>query len=229
MDDNIDSLLSMFSQMGTTDHDELVKQFQTILPGTTQEVCNFFLSANNWVLSNSISSYFDHYYDNGNNGNNGNIQSNIQSNNIQSNNINGIKPNACFQLQDDGVDQYYPDTVFYKKWFVTNSGTVPWPTTSTLRFISGEWFNGPISMQAPPLSPNQTTDVTIKFKTPTIPGEHVGCWQLTTNDSNATVFGEPFWLVIYVIPDPNKIQMGWGVSQLMQTNHENENDEIMDV
>lgn len=73
-----DSLLSMFSRMGTTDHDELIKQFQTIVPGTPNEsmlkfqefhfsslemqnsiifsqsyllVADFFLSASDWTLA----------------------------------------------------------------------------------------------------------------------------------------------------------------------------------
>jgi len=205
MDNNVDALLSMFSQLGTTDHEELIRQFQIIIPGTTQEVYNFFLSANNWVLANAISSYFDH---NGNDHNG----------NDQNNNLNS-KPNSCFQLQDDGADQYHPDTMFFKKWLVTNSGPIAWPNTSILKFTTGDQLGGPISIQAPPLPPNQTIDITIGFKSPSIPGDYAGSWQLSTSNDNSMLFGEPIWVVISVIPNPNQVQMGWGTLQpSMQSN-----------
>lgn len=48
--DDLDALLSSFVKLGTTDHDELVQQFQTIVPAAERDVAAFFLEANNWGL-----------------------------------------------------------------------------------------------------------------------------------------------------------------------------------
>jgi hypothetical protein len=197
MNDDTDSLLSMFSRMGTTDHEELIKQFQTILPGITNEVADFFLSANDWVLAQAITSYFD------NAGQDIGAQLKI---------FNRPKPMAVFQYRDDGVNQYQSDTAFSKQWLVTNSGNIPWPASCTLEFISGDQLAGPNSMPAPALAPGQTIDVTLSFRTPPEAGDYAGSWQMSTNDENAIMFGEPIWVVVNVIPNPNQVHMGWGMN-----------------
>jgi len=200
MDDDADALLTMFSRMGTTDHDELIKQFQTILPGTSNEACDFFLSANDWVLANAISSYFDH-----NGGQDLNAQLRI---------LNKPRPSASFQMKDDGVMQYFTDSQFSKQWLVTNDGNIAWPENCTLEFVNGDRIGGPQSMAAPALPPGHTIDVTISFRTPSQPGDYAGSWQMSTNDGNHSVmFGEPIWLVVNVVQNPNQPAiMGWGIN-----------------
>jgi hypothetical protein len=187
----------MFSRMGTTDHEELIKQFQTILPGIANEVADFFLSANDWVLAQAITSYFD------NAGQDIGAQLKI---------FNRPKPMAVFQFRDDGVTQYQSDTVFSKQWLVTNSGTVAWPASCTLEFINGHQLGGPSSMPAPALAPGQTIDVTLTFRTPAEAGDYAGSWQMSTNDEHAIMFGEPIWVVVNVVPNPNQVHMGWGMN-----------------
>lgn len=48
--DDIDSLLTSFLKLGTTDHAELVSQFQAIIEDATEDIAQFFLDANNWML-----------------------------------------------------------------------------------------------------------------------------------------------------------------------------------
>lgn len=50
MNDDTADLLQMFQKLGTTDHDVLIKQFQTIVPGVEPNLCAFFLEASNWTL-----------------------------------------------------------------------------------------------------------------------------------------------------------------------------------
>lgn len=50
MNDDTADLLQLFAKLGTTDHDELIKQMQTIIPGVDAALCTFFLEASNWTL-----------------------------------------------------------------------------------------------------------------------------------------------------------------------------------
>jgi hypothetical protein len=205
MNDDADSLLSMFSRMGTTDHDVLIQQFQQILPGTANEVADFFLSASDWVLAHAISAYFDN--------------AGGQDMSAQLKLLNRPKPMATFQLQDDGVIQYPADTSFSKQWIVTNSGNIPWPASCTLEYITGDQLGGPRSMPAPALVPGQTIDVSLTFRTPSQPGDYAGSWQMSTNDGeHSTMFGEPIWVCVSVIANPNQVptMMGWGIQQPQQ-------------
>jgi hypothetical protein len=203
MNDDADSLLSMFSRLGTTDHDVLIQQFQTILPGIATEVADFFLSASDWVLAQAISAYFDN--------------AGGQDMSAQLKLLNRPKPMANFQLQDDGVIQYPADSSFSKQWLVTNSGNIPWPESCTLEYITGDQLGGPRSMPAPSLAPGQTIDVSLTFRTPSQPGDYAGSWQMSTNEGeHSTMFGEPIWVCVNVIANPNQVTMGWGVQQPQQ-------------
>ena len=50
MNDDTADLLQMFQKLGTTDHDVLIKQMQTIIPGIDPGLASFFLEASNWTL-----------------------------------------------------------------------------------------------------------------------------------------------------------------------------------
>eukprot|EP01126_Amoeba_proteus_P035312 TRINITY_DN3556_c0_g1_i2.p1 TRINITY_DN3556_c0_g1~~TRINITY_DN3556_c0_g1_i2.p1 ORF type:complete len:218 (+),score=51.23 TRINITY_DN3556_c0_g1_i2:69-722(+) len=213
MNDDTTELLMLFQRMGTTDHDQLIKQFQTIVSEVDTATCTFFLEASNWTLQTAIASYFD-------------TTSGNENFSQQQAILNRPKPNASFVLQDDGVQFYYTDSTFVKVWQATNSGLVAWPVGCSLDFISGDILGGPSKLPAPPLPPGSTVDITLNFRTPHNPGQYAGSWMMTTGGVSPMMFGEPIWVIANVVPNPHStIQPGtgeWVFPQQLNTNNNND-------
>jgi len=198
MDDDTLGLLSMFQKMGTTDHDELMMQFQKIIPTATTELAHFFLEASSWNLQMAILSYIDHIGD----------QEKVSQ---QMAVLNRPKPSAVFSLKDDGVPGYFTDISFVKEWSVTNNGTVTWPEGCSLDFVGGDQLGGPQKVTAAALPPGVTTSIALNFRTPSRPGQYAGSWMMTTTGAHPMMFGEPIWVVVNVAQNPHsQIQAGWG-------------------
>jgi hypothetical protein len=45
-----------------------------------------------------------------------------------------------------------------------------------------------LTREAPSLQPGQQTDVSITFRTPSLPGEYAGSWQMSTHDGRMFLF-----------------------------------------
>jgi len=180
-----EELLLMFQKMGTTDHEQLIKQFQTIIPSAETDISRFFLEANNWSLQNSIASFFE---------NNGTELKNLI--------LRRQPPQMSFSLKDDGVFQYLVGTPFRKVWHVRNTGSVPWPQGCTFDHMGGDSLGVIPSIPIPSLAPGEGGDLSIDFRTPLAPGEYHGYWMMCTSGENAIHFGEPFWVIISAIAHP---------------------------
>jgi len=192
--DAAEELMLMFQKMGTTDHDTLLKQFLTIIPGLDEEVARFFLEANSWTLQSAITSFFE------NQGNE--FKRQMEMLNRQQ------KPQMSFEQKDDGILGYPVGTRFKKVWNIKNTGTVPWPTGTTLDHIGGDTLGAKISIPIPPLPPGEGGDLAIDFVAPQQPGEYHGSWMMCTIYRDSPIhFGEPIWVLVSVTAPP---QFGFG-------------------
>jgi len=192
-----EELLLMFQKMGTTDHDTLLKQFQTIIPGVDPDIAKFFLDANSWILQNAIASFFE------NNGDDVKKQIAV---------LNRQPPQMIFSLKDDGIVQYLIGSPFKKVWHVRNSGNAPWPQGCTLDHVGGDPLGAAPSIHIPSLGPGESGDMAIEFKTPLAPGEYHGSWMMCTSGDNPIHFGEPFWVIVSAVapvPQPHNPSFGF--------------------
>jgi len=181
-----EELLLMFQKMGTTDHDTILKQFQTIIPSVQNDVARFFLEANNWSLQNAIASFFE---------NNGGEDPRKQLRQT---------PQMSFILKDDGITQFPAGATFKKVWNIRNTGATPWPQGCTLDLVSGDPLGALTSIPIPSLGPGEGGDLCIEFRAPAAPGEYHGSWMMCTSGDNPIHFGEPFWVIITAIsPQPS--------------------------
>eukprot|EP01125_Pyxidicula_operculata_P003120 TRINITY_DN1336_c0_g1_i1.p1 TRINITY_DN1336_c0_g1~~TRINITY_DN1336_c0_g1_i1.p1 ORF type:complete len:133 (-),score=8.54 TRINITY_DN1336_c0_g1_i1:56-454(-) len=129
MNDEAEELLLMFSRLGTTDHDTLIKQFQTIVSGCDPEVCKFFLEANSWTLQNAIASFFELQGD--------------QAKRQQK--IMNQRPSMAFLLEEKG-NEFYPNARFSRLCRLSNNGPEQWPQGCMLEHNSGEQMGLPYLM-----------------------------------------------------------------------------------
>eukprot|EP01137_Pigoraptor_chileana_P033011 Opistho-2@23294 len=115
-----DDLLLMFNNMGTTDHDVLVNQFQNLAGAEDPNICRFFLEANNWSLQHAIASYFD---------NAGSLE------------IYRVAPPQIAYLGDVSPDAWrevQPGAPFHRVYRLKNSGHDEWPDNCGLVFSGGD-------------------------------------------------------------------------------------------
>uniref|UniRef100_A0A6B2LFF1 Nbr1 FW domain-containing protein n=1 Tax=Arcella intermedia TaxID=1963864 RepID=A0A6B2LFF1_9EUKA len=174
----------MFQKMGTTDHDTLVRQFQTIVPGVEVEIAKFYLDANSWSLQNAIASFFEFGGEE--------VKKQISV-------LNRQKPQMTFTVKEDGTgDQcnYIVGTRVRKVWHIVNSGQTKWPDGCTLDHIGGETFGLQKTIQIPALEPSIGGDLALEIIVPQMPGQYHGSWMMSTGGENAMHFGEPIWVII---------------------------------
>jgi len=183
-----DDLLVLFQKMGTTDHEVLIKQFQTIVEGVDDDTCRFFLEANNWTLQNAIASFFDY----------GGPSKSSQ---------NVVRPKMSFMSEPDDGKPKPAGTPFTKRWRIQNSGNEKWPHDCTIEFIGGQQLNGPDSQRVPALPPGQHIDMSVNLVTPPTAGTYAGSWMMCTNNNGMPImFGEPIWVIVTVEADINPFQ-----------------------
>jgi len=183
--------------MGTTDRGELVQQFQAIVPGVDDAICQFFLEANNWTLQNALVSFFEE-------SGGADVAKQIKL-------LSTPKPHMGFLLKDE------PHSVpcnqqFIKLLHIHNTGPTPWPATVTLEHVNGDKFGAPSSIRVGSLQPNQGIDIPLELYSPSNPGEYAGSWMCCTNGGDVSImFGEPIWIVVRVEANLNQMQQNpWG-------------------
>jgi hypothetical protein len=78
-----------------------------------------------------------------------------------------------------------------------NVGTATWTPAYALRFYSGNAFGAPTQVPlGQNVAPNETIDITLKMKAPTLVGDFRSDWVLA--DANLSNFKEPVFLKITV-------------------------------
>jgi len=85
-----------------------------------------------------------------------------------------------------------PGCAFVKTWRFRNDANKPWPTASKLQFVGKceeDRLAEQSSYDAGTLAPGQEKDLSIKMKTPTLPGRYVSHWRLF-NPENRAKFGQ---------------------------------------
>lgn len=209
MDDSAAELLLMFQKMGTSDRSELVRQFQAIVPGVADEICKFFLEANNWTLQNALISFFE--------------ESGGADMAKQIKVLSTPKPHMGFLLKDE------PHTVmcnqrFIKLMHLHNTGPTAWPSTVTLEHVHGDRFGAPSSIRVGGLQPNQGLDIPLELTAPNSAGEYAGSWMCCTNGDVSMMFGEAIWIIVRVEANFNQTpQAPWGSAGIPNHNNNNSN------
>ncbi|XP_001354618.3 protein ILRUN [Drosophila pseudoobscura] len=95
-DFDIDSLLlQQFSCMGTTDHEDLISQFQSLMNNQmNRESARFYLEMSNWSLQTAVGCYLDFC----------SLQSLPSMKIVQGQHVNAQQ--QAFQLQNDGTERW---------------------------------------------------------------------------------------------------------------------------
>eukprot|EP00126_Sphaerothecum_destruens_P000001 Sdes_comp10000_c0_seq1m1584 len=193
MNEQPEDLLLLFQSMGTTDHDLLISQFQQVSKCDSSETCRFFLEANNWSLQNAIASYFD-------NGGRGYI-------------FESQLPQLWFSEVDtegrpiQNEKSTFPmGSIVLKYWLFKNTGTTLWPCNIYVEFVSGNNLGAPTSISLPQLRPDEHTVVTVEFIMPDFPGNFAGTWRIFSNDGVSMAIGEPIWVCMEVVEQPDGIR-----------------------
>lgn len=163
-----DDLLSMFMSMGTSDHEQLVQQFCTVIPGCPQEQAEFFLEANAWSLQAAVCSLMD--------------QGGQEMMFAQATVPEAVL--VCDVTIGEG-EQIPPGVQFEKTWRLQNSGQVRWPDGCMLCFCQGDQMGGGSYVQVPAINPGEMTDVSVTLKAPTQTGNYWGSWKLRTEAAYA--------------------------------------------
>jgi len=201
MDDSATELLLMFQKMGTSDRGELVKQFQTIVPGVDDSVCRFFLEANNWTLQNALASFFE-----------GSCGADVAK---QIKLLSTPKPQMGFALQSE------PHVVpcgarFSKLLNIHNTGVTAWPPTVTLDHVQGEDLGSSRSYKIGALAPSTGVDITLHLIAPDKPGDYAGSWMCSTNGDVPFIFGEPIWIIVRTEIPPQSFSWNLGPQNNIQ-------------
>lgn len=178
-----DDLMSMFTSMGTTDHNELIQQFMQVVPGAPAEAAQFFLEANSMNLQAAIMCYMDQ-------GGTGAVSQ-------------ALAPTPEAQFVCDVTigegEEVSPDTKFQKTWRLRNTGQTAWPPHTILTFLQGEQLNGPNHIRVPELHPGKEIDLSVHLKSPNAVGIYAGSWRLCwVSNGVPNYFGEEIWVVITV-------------------------------
>lgn len=178
-----EDLLSMFTAMGTTDHNQLLQQFLQVIPGAPTEAAQFFLEANSMNLQAAIMCYMDQ-------GGTGMVaQAMVQA------------PQAKFvgDVTIGEGEAVSPDTTFQKTWRLQNVGTEAWPDNTTLNFVQGERLGAHTMVPVPQIPPGEMADVSVDMVSPAATGSYAGSWRLcVVQGSVPSYFGDEFWVVITV-------------------------------
>lgn len=120
---------------------------------------------------------------------------------------------GCLQAElvgEDPVDKalFTPNgtlksgALFYKHWYLRNTGSCTWDTSYKLRFVDGDLLGGAYVYNLPMVTPPQgVLDLAILLQAPTSPGTYKGRWVLES--PNGIQFGVgpgkiPFWVEIVV-------------------------------
>ena len=95
-------------------------------------------------------------------------------------------------------------TAFTKTWRIQNTGTCPWDSTYTLRYVSGAQLDGPNSVAfSGAVAPGGTLDISVNLRSPAAAGTYISRWRLTNAAGNG--FGtnnQPITVVIVVPGTP---------------------------
>jgi hypothetical protein len=92
-------------------------------------------------------------------------------------------------------------TAFTKTWRVQNTGTCPWDSTYTLRYVSGAQLEGPNSVAfSGAVAPGGTLDISVNLKSPAAAGTYTGRWRLTNAAGNAFGTNNQPLTVVIVVP-----------------------------
>ena len=93
-----------------------------------------------------------------------------------------------------------PGQQFNKIWRVLNSGSCPWNANYQFVFVGGEQMAAAGVLAVPYTNPGAITDLRVPMTAPTVPGPHVGRWQLRGDD------GKLFGVLLDVrinVPNPS--------------------------
>jgi hypothetical protein len=77
-----------------------------------------------------------------------------------------------------------PGQQFNKIWRVLNSGSCPWNANYQFVFVGGEQMAAAGVLAVPYTNPGAITDLRVPMTAPTVPGPHVGRWQLRGTMAN---------------------------------------------
>ncbi|KAH8237581.1 hypothetical protein KR038_000719 [Drosophila bunnanda] len=113
-DFDIDSiLLQQFSCMGTTDHEDLISQFQSLMNNQmNRESARFYLEMSNWSLQTAVGCYLDFC----------SLQSLPSMKIVQGKHLNAQQ--QAFQLQNDGTERW-PNNCYLTSPIQTQRINVP--------------------------------------------------------------------------------------------------------
>lgn len=176
----MDDLLSMFSNMGTDDHEAMINQFMKVMR-CEKDVARFFLESSGWHVEKALNAFLSTV------GTRNNI---YQPGSFE-------PPQAIFD--ESGTvppgQKFPPSSLVNVVWRWKNVGTSPWPPDVCLIHVDGLSLGGPNKPVSLSCDAGQITALPIVFKTPDTPGEYGGCWRLTCASG---YFGEPIWVILSV-------------------------------
>lgn len=90
---------------------------------------------------------------------------------------------------------------FTKTWRVQNTGTCPWDSTYTLRYVGGAQLDGPNSVAfSGAVAPGGTLDISVNLRSPAAAGTYTGRWRLTDAAGNAFGTNNRPITVVIVVP-----------------------------
>lgn len=170
------NLLQLFSCMGTTDKDELVRQMLKVVGNNINTTtATFFLDMNNWNLQAAVCSYFDFE----------------QSFKMPSMSL------VRDELSEESLE-YPAGSSFRKVWQVQNTGDECWPVGCYMQFAAGDLLQGTNErIPLPPLAPRACHVVTSADITlPATPGVYKTKFRIAT--PTGAYFGDIIWMIVTV-------------------------------
>ncbi|CAF0951321.1 unnamed protein product [Adineta ricciae] len=173
---NLDEdLMERLRSITTSNREDLIAQFRSTTNAMlTDEGCAFFLEMSNWNLNEAILAYYD---------------AEMPTDKI---------PQMRF-VADVTVGEgeaIPPNTRFVKTWRVQNSGSEPWPTNCSLRFVNGDRLQDRDEIYVGSLAPGEQTNISVDITSPFTPKIIRSQWRLFT--SAGVPFGDPIWLIASV-------------------------------
>jgi len=174
-----DDLVSLFQNLGTSDHEVLLEQFCKIM-NCEPNVGRFFLESASWNVEVAVNAF---------------ISTVGAGTNIYK---TSTPPQAAFD-QTGTIPQGFKvpcGAPVQAVWRFKNTGKGDWPTDTKLVHTDGQRF-ALLQSHIAQAKPGQIFSLPVSMVMPSSPGDYYGQWRLTCGSG---FFGDPVWVIVSVVP-----------------------------
>ncbi|XP_002155390.2 protein ILRUN isoform X1 [Hydra vulgaris] len=151
-------LVNKLNVLVTSDHEDLLKQFQMIVGNQINpSSCSFYLEMGNWNLQAALCAYYDVF-------------------------STQTLPSFIVLEESDhtGLNSVAPNQEFSKRWKIQNKGDEKWPLNLKLRHVKGHNFEHATQCPIPNIDPEDVTEISILMTAPAQSGQYESVWRMTT-------------------------------------------------